>query len=238
MENRKTLELGLRGLAALTVLGGCAAVPPEREERDRMIIAASKPCTEKYSYILLGPIQVNPNGGVSFWYNDQFGTSANELLTCVTDATKELRRGPYKPGELARPGPARVPVTAERGEVLAPVRVNGTLGTMAVDRSAAITTLTPAFAKRIGLNIVAESPTTYVTLGGKLVEIPYARVRALEVGDASVGTLDVAVYEVSSGRATVDGVLGRTFLDHFRMDVDPRNNELTLGPPRAIGARE
>jgi hypothetical protein len=232
MGDRKRVQAGLTGFALL-VLAGCAAVPPEREERDRQILAAIQPCKEKYSYILgYGPMYVLPSGVVRFWYNDTFGNDALALASCMNEAAKDLRRGPYKPGELARPGPARVPVTAASGEILAPVRVNGVLGSMAVNMRAPITSLTPAFAKRAGLNVVAESPTAFVRVRDKTVEIPYARARALEVGDASVGPLDVAVYEALPDRAMLDGVLGWSFLQHFRVNVDRPGNQLILEPRR------
>lgn len=106
-----------------------------------------------------------------------------------------------------------------------PVRLNGVLGAMAVRRNSDFTVVTPAYAKRAGIQIAAG-----IRVGS--ISIPYARARALEVGDASVQALDIAVHESLPDHPTVDGILGKSFLSHFRMNVDRRSNRLMLEPIR------
>jgi hypothetical protein len=111
-----------------------------------------------------------------------------------------------------------------------PVRINGVAGAMAVRRNTNLTSVTPSYARRAGLQIVTESPMTHVVEGGKTVVVPYARARVLEIGDASVEALDIAVYDRLSGHPEVDGVLGNSFLGEFKVTVNRATARMTLEP--------
>ena len=50
-----------------------------------------------------------------------------------------------------------------------------------------------------------------------------------EVGEAKVGKMPVGAYELA-GTGTGDGLLGRDFLDQFKMTVDAAKGEVTLAP--------
>jgi hypothetical protein len=54
-------------------------------------------------------------------------------------------------------------------------------------------------------------------------------VDSLEVGEAKVGKMPVGAYELA-GTGTGDGLLGRDFLDQFKMTVDAAKGEVTLAP--------
>jgi len=90
----------------------------------------------------------------------------------------------------------------------------------------------PAFAKRAGLEIVAESPSTHVRTGAQTVVVPFVRARVVEMGAASVEALDIAIYEPAMLAEKVDGVLGSNVLSHFKWNVDRGGKLLALEPLR------
>lgn len=223
------IALAVLGIAAS--LTGCA-VPPERAERDRAILAAVQPCKERYAERLYHAdmMSVNQNGTVRYWYKGDQAGAADEINSCLSAATKGLRLGPWLSGRLTKSGPTHVATTRVGNEILVPVRVNGILGTMALRSGADFTFISSAYAQRAGIQVVAESPSTTISSGGKSVPVPYARVRAIEVGDVQVEALDVAVHEMAALPADVDGILGRSFLNNFKMEIDRPAQRLTLGP--------
>ena len=216
-------------------VAGCAQIPPERAERDRAILAAIQPCKERHASDLYNTnmMSVNPNGRVRYWYKGDRVGASYEIDQCLREATKGLKLGPSLPGRLAKPGPANVSISTIGKEVAVAVRVNGILGTMAVRAGSEYTFLTSAYAKRADVQIVAESPLIAVRIEGQAKLTPYARARAIEVGDAQVEALDVVVYEQVSGLPAADGVLGKSFLSNFKMNIDRPNGRLTLEPLRS-----
>jgi hypothetical protein len=219
------------------LLASCSTIPLEREERDRAILAAVQPCKERYAERLYNTnmMSVYQNGTVRYWFKgDQVG-AVEEINRCLTEATKGLKVGPWLTGRLTKSGPTHVATTRAGNEILVPVRVNGILGTMALRSGADFTFISPAYAKRSAVQVLAESPTTTITSGGKSFPVPYARVRAIEVGDAQVEALDVAVHDATSLPEGVDGILGKSFLNNFKMDMDRPAQRLTLGPRPAPG---
>src|SRR5262245_24139712 len=217
-------------------LAGCATTAPEREQSDRVLLAAVEACWKRYSDLLSNPnlVSVQQDGGLRYYYRgDRPIGQTYEFERCLTEARKGLKTGPAAPGRLAKPGPANVFISTKGKDVLAPVRINGVLGTMVVRDSTEMTFVTADYAKRAGLRVVTESPTVAVRREGKTVAVPYARARAVELGEAQVEALDIAVHEVLSEQSPVDGVLGRSFLSHFTVSIDRRLGHLTLEPKRA-----
>lgn len=154
----------------------------------------------------------------------------SEVQVCIAEARRGLRLGPSLPGRLAMAGPADVLITGTVQEPIVTVRLNGVLGSMAVSSNEDFTAVTTAYAKRAGLRIVDQSPQVPMRVRGALVAVPYARARALEVGEASVEALDIVVHDELPMRASVDGVLGKGFLSHFRTSIDMQGRRLKLEP--------
>jgi Aspartyl protease len=57
--------------------------------------------------------------------------------------------------------------------------------------------------------------------------VPYVVIESLEIGEARVGRMRVASYDVSGAG---DGLLGRDFLDRFSVNIDSTNGVVTLSP--------
>jgi Aspartyl protease len=216
----------------VVILGACAQMPPERVERDRVILAAVKPCKERYAERLYNPemMSVLKDGTVRFWYKGGQVGAADEIRACFNEATKPLKLGPWQPGRLANAVPASITITPSGKDVLVPVRINGVEGMMTVSTRSSLTIARADYAKRAGLRIVDESPSTRALINSKNVLVPYARARSVQVGEVYVEALHVVVHDASLSETAVDGVLGNSFLALFKVNVDRRNNRLTLEP--------
>lgn len=222
---------------AIVAIAGCASYPPERQQRDLAILAAVKPCKERYAERLynVDMMSVYPNGTVRFWYKGDLPSAADDISRCLFDHTKDLKLGPWLPGRLVKAGPATVTTTLAAKDIVISVRLNGISGRMAVRTGADFTFVSQGYARRADLRVVSESPTTNIRSAGKTVAVPYARARVLEVGDAQVEALDVVVYEALTIDPSVDGILGRSFLSLFKIDIDRVNSRITLEPLRGGG---
>jgi len=67
-------------------------------------------------------------------------------------------------------------------------------------------------------------------VGGQRVAVPLVRARSVSVGSAAVEDIDVGVFDALPGRPEVDGLLGASFLAHFKFTVDRKNLQLVLEP--------
>jgi hypothetical protein len=219
------------GTAVVVLAAGCASYPPERVERDRLIMAAIEPCKARHNDQLFNPnmMSVNADGRVRYFYKGDQIRAPEEIGKCLDDATKGLKLGPWRDGRLGKPGPAVVPITPSgKQDLLVEVRINGAVGRLAIGTSAPLTIISPAFGERAGLRPVAESPLTHAAIGGRNVTPPYVRAGAVEVGEASVQALDIVVYDAYPAGSGVDGILCSTFLSNFKLDIDRKANRLTL----------
>lgn len=128
-------------------------------------------------------------------------------------------------GELRGTGSATIKRARRARTTRIAVRAGRRTGRFLVDRRAAYTLMTRAFAKRIGLE-VPKQPTvlTYALAAlrdGRVIEVPQLR-----VGTASAPKVRVAVVdELPRG---VDGVLGQSFFWRFGITSNP--TEIALIP--------
>ena len=118
--------------------------------------------------------------------------------------------------------------------LLLPVRVNGRGPfEFILDTGAGITLVTPELAAKVGIG--ATGAREGHSAGGK-VSVSLAELESIEVGSVrreqlQVGILDLGQIARTIG-SNVDGDLGYNFLQHFRLRLDYRRNELRLDDPK------
>lgn len=128
-------------------------------------------------------------------------------------------------------------VTAPDGEVLigleqgvgvwiVPIVINGVhQGRFLLDTGSSVVVVSPAFAASIPLADGREA-IELQTLGGR-TRGPASTVASLKVGTAELQDLPVVIHDPGPG---LDGILGNTFLSHYRITVDADRRQLTLRP--------
>jgi aspartyl protease len=137
--------------------------------------------------------------------------------------------GGETPGRIAVPPAGTViPIQIVNNLILVPATLNHTQrATLILDTGATRSLLTPAMATRLGISPPADAPRRSVHLvGGQKIDVPFANLSALQVGDAVVENLEVGIHLVQPGALIVDGLLGGDFLGRFKMIVDRSARQL------------
>jgi predicted aspartyl protease len=154
-------------------------------------------------------------------------------VSLLLEPTADVARGAMAGlADLAPPAPPSkdvvVPLEPGLGVWIVPVVVNGThQGRFLLDTGSSVVVVAPAFASAIRL--VQRDGIEAVelqTLGGR-TRGPASTLTALRVATAEVQDLPVVVHDPGPG---IDGILGNTFLSHYRMTLDADRRQLTLQP--------
>ena len=232
------MKSGRLVLATWLLASGCATtVPPEKAERDAVVIKAARACQLSHP-------------GVHITGVDQYGRlettvqSASEWAGFKVCYQAELRRlmaaTDFAAGRLVVPSspptPTTVPLELAGSVFLVRAMVDGTHPvTLLVDTGASLTVVRPKALAAARVEISPTAPKILGTVvGGRTVSMPYVRLRSLSVGGATVESIDVAAYDATPGNREVDGLLGGNFLNHFTVTIDRASRLLTLTPPGVV----
>jgi clan AA aspartic protease (TIGR02281 family) len=122
-----------------------------------------------------------------------------------------------------------VPIESGLGVWVVPAVVNGQRGRFLLDTGSSVIVIGPTLAAASGVKPAAGREAIELhTLGGR-TRGPSATVARLEVGEAVLQDVPVVLHDPGPG---VDGILGNTFLAHYRVTLDTDGRQLVL---RALG---
>jgi hypothetical protein len=116
-----------------------------------------------------------------------------------------------------------------KGEaILVDAAINGrTPVKLILDTGADRTVITPRALTEAGVSLT-EGPTGQIRGATGTANVQTAALDSLEIGDAKVNELLVIAHDIEQGG--VDGLLGRDFLDQFKLSIDSDNGIATLAP--------
>jgi predicted aspartyl protease len=114
------------------------------------------------------------------------------------------------------------------GVWIVPVVINGAYhGRFLLDTGSSVVVVSPAFASAMHLTLRDGGDAIELqTLGGR-TRGPASTVTSLRVATAERHDLPVVIHDPGPG---LDGILGNTFLSHYRLTVDSDRRQLTLRP--------
>jgi predicted aspartyl protease len=114
------------------------------------------------------------------------------------------------------------------GVWVVPVVINGVHhGRFLLDTGSSVVVVAPAFAAAMRLaQRDGRDAVELQTLGGR-TRGPAATIASLRVAGAELHDLPVVVHDPGPG---LDGILGNTYLNHYRITVDADRRQLTLHP--------
>ena len=169
---------------------------------------------------------------IYYWVDDR---GVQNYTARIEDVPKEYRSQaqllslPPAPPELppVPPGRGTTKIPFSPGSpVLVQARING-IGpvTLLLDTGAEATLISPAVLSRLGLSPGTAPPITLKGVTG-MGQAGRVWVDQIEVGETRVGPLLIAVYEADLKKA--DGLLGRDFLSHLKVTIDPKEKVVTL----------
>ena len=136
---------------------------------------------------------------------------------------------PGSPGAQASSGQATIRfVPGQR--IMVDVKINGNAeAQLMLDTGADRTLISPRALQAAGVRISAPVASGQIMSATGSERIPYVVVDSLEVGEAKVGRMPVGAYNLPSTDVG-DGLLGRDFLDQFKVSIDSAKGTVTLSP--------
>jgi Aspartyl protease/Domain of unknown function (DUF4124) len=148
-----------------------------------------------------------------------------------------LRNAPPPPpvsataGTAAAKPPGATVVKYTPGQrIMVDVRINGAFtAQLLLDTGADRTMISPRTLQAAGVTISRPVATGSITGATGTDRINYVVVDSLEVGEARVGRMPVGSYDLA-GAGIGDGLLGRDFLDQFRITFEAAKGEVHLDP--------
>jgi predicted aspartyl protease len=133
--------------------------------------------------------------------------------------------GAAKPGALGGTTIRYVP--GQR--IMVDVRINGgTAATLLLDTGADRTLISPRALQAAGVSLTRPVGAGQMTGVTGTDQVQYVIVDSLAIGEARVGKMPVASYEMPGTQG--DGLLGRDFLDQFKVNIDGSTGTVTLQP--------
>jgi predicted aspartyl protease len=149
-----------------------------------------------------------------------------------------LRNSPAAPASTApatdsaaaaRPAGAAVIKYTPGQRIMVDVKINGGFTTrLLLDTGADRTMISPRTLQAAGVTITKPVATGQITGATGTDKIDYVVVDSLEVGEARVGKMPVGSYELAGDGG--EGLLGRDFLDQFKVTMDAAAGEVHLAP--------
>ncbi len=231
------MRASLAALLALITLivHGCASAPPppERTDREGAIRRALEPCERQYPTVRV--LGIDDQGRLQAQVAPAHTADFAKFQTCAQEAIRrQLDIRPFAAGQIAPTArTTTVPIRLAGTLTLVSVVVNGVTATLLLDTGATLTVLNPTFARRAAIEVPTDAPKmTGVVVGGQRYAVPFVKVGAMAVGDVTVESIDVGIFEGLGHLPGVDGLLGGNFLSHFKVTIDRTGRRLTLEPSR------
>jgi clan AA aspartic protease (TIGR02281 family) len=188
--------------------------------------------------LLVGYVSITPpaiSGEMYRWVDEQGRVHLTDTPPKSKGALQEFKvYQPSVPGQAPEPsgppvaGPARVKMTSTKpgGTVVIDAMLNRRVTVpMLLDTGADFTVLTKQVARDLRLSSLDHLPTQEFKTAGGAVRFPIATLQSLRVGTAEARDVEVAID--IDGHMPM-GLLGMTFLRHFKVTVDHQRGQVTF----------
>ena len=131
---------------------------------------------------------------------------------------------------LGEPGAStiQVPILRRGGSAMVSGRINGEpVGVFILDTGASYTSINATVANRLGISPAGGTNVRLTTANG-VIQAPLVVVDEVDVGGAVARHVPVVVHDLPGMPSNVAGLLGISFLERFRMNLDIGSSLLTL----------
>jgi len=143
----------------------------------------------------------------------QFGSAARQALEALGEPSVTTVSVPFQ-----RRGTA----------IVLPGRINGEeVGAFLLDTGATFISLSKAVAQRLGVRSAGNGTVHLVTAGG-VIEAPLAVLEEVNVGGAIARYVPAVIHDIPGLPSSVAGLLGMSFLERFRVNLDITSGFLIL----------
>lgn len=173
------------------------------------------------------------------WTDEQGGIHYSQGIYSVPERFRskaQLLAYPDRPASpAASPSPAegeasrvtRIPFTPGK-PIMVSAKINGEgSAQLMLDTGASVTVINPRVLAGMGIGS-REAVRGSVKGATGTADVLFVPVQSIEVGGARSGPLRVAAHDVDLGQG--DGLLGRDFLDQFKVNIDSTAGVVTISP--------
>lgn len=161
------------------------------------------------------------------------GTEWVERLRVVHEPPAERANlgEPLKGGRPQVSGPDQVvlPYRGAGRSLMVEASLNGRLtGRFLLDTGASVTVISRRLAREAEAVVNPDAPRLTLHTANGPVQAPLTTLASVRVGGLEVSHVLVAIHDLPGINSEIDGLLGMSFLRHFRVTIDPERGELTL----------
>ena len=172
------------------------------------------------------------------WTDDQGGVHYTQGLDSVPArfrSAAQMMLFPERPAApLASPSPAdaagnttRIPFTPGK-PIMVSAKVNGgSTANLILDTGASVTVINPRVLAGMGVGSAQAIRGSLKGATGS-ADVLFVPIQSIEVGSSRSGPLRVAAHDVDLSQG--DGLLGRDFLDQFKVTIDSTAGVVTIAP--------
>jgi predicted aspartyl protease len=190
---------------------------------------------------LTGVLLAQPAFAEIYRYIDERGTPF--YVEGLQSVPERYRASAAPLGMRNSPPSADAPATAEKADaagsatirytpgqrIIVDARINGgTTTKLLLDTGADSTLISPLVLSAAGASLIRGGTATRITGVTGTSEVQRVAVESIEIGDARVSGLQVVAHDM--GQPGIDGLLGRDFLDRFKVTIDSTTGVLTIAP--------
>jgi predicted aspartyl protease len=155
----------------------------------------------------------------------------------------QYRAGAVPLGMRNSPASADAPSVAEKSEaagsttirytpgqrIVVEAKINGGTSTrLLLDTGADTTLISPLVLSAAGASLIRGGTSTRITGVTGTSDVQRVPVDSIEIGEARVSQLSVVAHDM--GQPGIDGLLGRDFLDRFKVTIDSSTGLVTIAP--------
>jgi len=173
------------------------------------------------------------------WMDEHGGTHYSQGIYSVPDRFRSNAQllaypeGPASPA--ANPSPeggqatqlTRIPFTPGKAIMVTATINGGGSAQLMLDTGASVTVINPRVLAGLGIGS-GEALRGSVRGATGTANVLFVPVQSIEVGGARSGPLRIASHDVELAQG--DGLLGRDFLDQFKVNIDSTGGVVTLSP--------
>jgi clan AA aspartic protease (TIGR02281 family) len=145
-------------------------------------------------------------------------------------STSSVAQGTAQVGVSKTAGPfTSVPMSVKPKALFIQVKINDkATGHFILDTGATYTTISRRMARQLGLDLEQSEKIAITTANGEL-DVPKVRLRTVAVNGIEASNVEATVMDFGEGNSFA-GLLGLSFIQHFKLTLDPKNGQMIFEP--------